>query len=174
MIEITIDSSRAREKLDRLADRIAGASSVVNRTCRKSIDETRIEALDYFSTNSVPRDAGIAVEQISNDRTRVHFDNSLVIPIENFESRQTASGVEVFVERGSAPILIEDAFGPDVPRLRGQIVRRKGTRRLPLRAVRDVFVWSQRGLSRITHSIHDRLKRACIDEIRKQVTREGS
>lgn len=88
------------------------------------------------------------------------------IALKDFDARQTNKGVTYRIEKGGPRKRISDAFGPDIPRLGGNVFRRVGKSRLPIKKLFGPSPWGvyvKAGMPRLTKEESDRFLQNRLD-----------
>ena len=76
-----------------------------------------------------------------NTSAVLKLSKSARIPLKYFGARQTKAGVTYRIDKGGGRKLAAGAFGPQIPRLGGQVFKRVGKSRFPIRKLLGPSPW---------------------------------
>lgn len=77
----------------------------------------------------------------SNPECVLRLSKTSRIGLKYFGAKQTKQGVTYSIAKGGGRKLAKGVFGPKIPRLGGQVYKRVGKKRLPIRKLRGVSPW---------------------------------
>lgn len=80
-------------------------------------------------------------------------------PLKYFGAKQTKKGVSYKIPKGGGKKIAVSAFGPNIPRLGGQVFRRAGKNRLPIIALFGVSPWGTFMVNKMLESTKPNLAR---------------
>jgi hypothetical protein len=147
VIKITVNQSRLgkvkeslRKKPAALKRAVAGA---INDTAKheRAFISSQIREKVNIKKKDLDKNIHITRATPENLSALVVLEKTARIPLKYFGAKQTNHGVTYRVAKSGGRSRVPDAFGPDIPRLGGNVFRRRGQERLPIIKLQGPSAW---------------------------------
>lgn len=155
MIKIKLDPSAVIRNYNQLKRDVPKATaSAINKTGKQALNQGKRDIRAEYNIKSSDLNKNVYFTRSHQNRLTAFITGlGRALSLKYFSARQTNKGVSFKIKKAGGRKLIKSGFGPDIPRLGGNVFTRVGKERLPIKKHFSIGVAAMLGSKKIVDKI---------------------